>query len=103
MHVQVFEYCSHIYQTTFTFKKVFQVARRGGLLNNKTSVEHVKFGVVLGEDGKKLKTRSGETVKLIDLLNESIVKAKEGLVDRKTEGRLSVDHVAKVVGIGAVK
>jgi arginyl-tRNA synthetase len=92
---------------------VFQVARRCGLYDpTKTSLEHVKFGVVLGEDGKKLKTRSGETVKLIDLLEESVIRAKEGLVGRNSgdggsggdDGELlSVEEVAKIVGIGAVK
>jgi len=90
------------------FEQVFQVARRGGLVREETQVEHVRFGVVLGEDGRKLKTRSGDTVKLKDLLEESIKRAREDILVRGTKERdqsdqLSVDQVAKIVGIGAVK
>jgi arginyl-tRNA synthetase len=46
-------------------------AERAGILNpSKVRVDHVGFGVVLGEDKKKFKTRSGETVRLADLLDE---------------------------------
>jgi arginyl-tRNA synthetase len=47
-----------------------------------TRVEHVGFGVVLGEDKKKFKTRSGETVRLVDLMNEGIRRSEEKLIER---------------------
>jgi arginyl-tRNA synthetase len=59
----------------------------------KVEISHVPFGLVLGEDGKKIKTRSGESVKLKDLLNESIEKAKEEFFKRKIE-RLSRETVS---------
>lgn len=90
------------------FAAVFQVAKRAGFLPERIKVEHVPFGLVLGEDGKKLKTRSGDTIKLKDLLDEAIALARKDLETRfKEEGREETkefsDRVAKVVGIGAVK
>ena len=47
---------------------------------------HVPFGLVQGEDGKKFKTRAGDTVKLKDLLDEAVKIAREDLVKRAEEG-----------------
>jgi len=90
------------------FMQVFQVARRAGWLTDDVEVVHVPFGLVQGEDGKKLKTRSGETVRLRDLLDEAIARSRGDLEIRlKEEGREETEefksHVAKVVGISAVK
>ncbi len=66
--------------------------------------DHVPFGVVLGPDGAKFKTRSGDTEKLIDLLQGAVVKAKEVLTERLPD--LSFDAIEKmavVLGIDAVK
>ena len=90
------------------FAGVFQVAQRSGILPEDVEVVHVPFGLVQGEDGKKLKTRSGETVRLRDLLDEAIERTRSDLKSRlATEGRQEseefIAHVAQVVGIGAVK
>lgn len=90
------------------FAGVFQVARRANILPANIEVVHVPFGLVLGEDGKRLKTRSGETVKLKELLDEAVIQAKKDIHDRlKEEGREEteefINHVAQVVGISAVK
>nr|B8HSK8.1 RecName: Full=Arginine--tRNA ligase; AltName: Full=Arginyl-tRNA synthetase; Short=ArgRS [Cyanothece sp. PCC 7425] len=90
------------------FAQVFQVAQRAGWIPNRIRLVHVPFGLVQGEDGKKLKTRSGDTVRLQDLLDEAIDRARNDLVSRlEAEGRQEtpefIDHVAQVVGIGAVK
>lgn len=90
------------------FAQVFQVARRAGWLRDDVKVEHVPFGLVQGEDGKKLKTRSGETVRLRALLDEAIVHSRADLEARLTaEDREETEefksHGAKVVGISAVK
>lgn len=90
------------------FTQVFQVARRALWLTENVKVEHVPFGLVQGEDGKKLKTRSGETVRLRDLLDEAIARSRADLEARLiAEGREETEefksHVAKVVGISAVK
>jgi arginyl-tRNA synthetase len=90
------------------FAGVLQVARKAGWIPDNVEIDHVPFGLVLGEDGKKLKTRSGETVRLKDLLDEAIAHARADLEARlKEEGREEsedfIANVAKVIGISAVK
>jgi arginyl-tRNA synthetase len=83
---------------------VFAVAHAAGWLPQSTRAEHVAFGAVLGADKKMFRTRSGETVRLADLLDEAIARAeavvgeKNPHLDRDTRTR-----IARVVGIGAVK
>jgi len=90
------------------FAQFFQVARRAGWIPDNVELVHVPFGLVQDSDGKKLKTRSGETVRLKDLLDEAIDRSRADLEARlKEEGRSETEefiaHVAKVVGISAVK
>ncbi|NES18438.1 MAG: arginine--tRNA ligase [Symploca sp. SIO3E6] len=90
------------------FAQVFQVAQRAGWLIEEVEVVHVPFGLVQGEDGKKLKTRSGETVRLRDLLDEAIARARADMDTRlKEENREETEEfiaqVAQVVGLSAVK
>ncbi|MGL4500778.1 MAG: arginine--tRNA ligase, partial [Planktothrix sp.] len=90
------------------FMQFWQVAKRAGWVPENVELVHVAFGIVKGEDGKKLKTRSGETVRLRELLDEAVSYAKKDLETRiKAEGRTEnqefIDHVAEVVGLSAVK
>jgi len=90
------------------FAQVFQVAKRAGWLPEYVEVIHVPFGLVQGEDGKKLKTREGETVRLRDLLEEAIRRARQDLDQRlvteeRTETEEFKQNVAQVVGLSAVK
>jgi arginyl-tRNA synthetase len=87
------------------FQMIFAVAKKAGWLDpSKVEAEHVGFGLVLGADGKKFKTRSGETEKLIDLLTEAVVKAREVLMERHPDAKpQELEHLARVLGIGAVK
>jgi arginyl-tRNA synthetase len=90
------------------FAGVFQVARRAGWIPESASVEHVPFGLVQGEDGKKLKTRAGDTVRLKDLLDEAVQRAEADLRRRLAEeGRQEeeafIQQVASTVGHAAVK
>lgn len=93
------------------FEMVFETAKLAGFVNPDTcSLEHVPFGLVQGEDGKKFATRSGETIKLKDLLNEAVRIAGEDLRERNKEAAsdeeylaMVKDHIAAIVGIGAVK
>ncbi len=90
------------------FAGVFQVARRAGWIPEDVEIVHVPFGLVLGEDGKKFKTRSGDTVRLRDLLDEAVSRARADLDIRlQEEGREEIPefvaNVAEVVGISAVK
>jgi len=84
---------------------VFAAAEKAGWLDrSKVQVEHVGFGLVLGADGKKFKTRSGETEKLIDLLTEAVDHARKILVERLPNADSEeIEHLARVLGIGAVK
>lgn len=90
------------------FAQVFAVAKKANWLPDTVEITHVPFGLVLGEDGKKLKTRSGETVRLKDLLDEAISHAKKDLLSRlekegRTETEEFINHVAQVIGLSAVK
>ncbi len=90
------------------FAGVFQVARRAGWLPDGARLEHVPFGLVQGEDGKKLKTRAGDTVRLRDLLDEAVERAEADLRRRLQEEERSEDEafitqVATTVGLAAVK
>ncbi|MFF5938555.1 arginine--tRNA ligase [Streptomyces sp. NPDC012508] len=86
------------------FKMVFETARRAGWLNDEVKAVQLAFGTVLGKDGKPFKTREGETVRLVDLLDEAIDRAAS--VVREKARDLSEDEIAErgaQVGIGAVK
>ncbi|KAL7541865.1 hypothetical protein ACHAXR_011863 [Thalassiosira sp. AJA248-18] len=90
------------------FEMVFAAANKAGFFDpDSASLEHVPFGLVQGEDGKKFATRSGDTVKLKDLLDEAVRIAGEDVKSRMDdpEEELSdaLADVAKTVGIGAVK
>jgi arginyl-tRNA synthetase len=90
------------------FAGVFQVARRAGWIPAGASVEHVPFGLVQGDDGKKLKTRAGDTVRLKDLLDEAVERADADLRRRlaeegRSEDETFIEQVATTVGLAAVK
>lgn len=88
------------------FEMVFAAANLAGYVPETSSLEHVPFGLVQGEDGKKFATRSGDTVKLKDLLNESVRIAGEDIRSRSGNQELDdgkIEQIAKIVGIGAVK
>merc|ERR1719201_2463129 len=70
------------------FHMIFDAAEQAGWHRPAvTRVDHMGFGVVLGYDGKKFKTRSGETVKLKDLLDEAVERAHEAIMVRVNEQR----------------
>ena len=90
------------------FAAVFQVAQRAGWVPPGCRLQHVPFGLVQGADGKKLKTRSGATVRLRDLLEEAVQRARRDLVERlereqRSAGEDFIAQVAETVGIAAVK
>ena len=90
------------------FAGVFQVAERAGWVPAAASLEHVPFGLVQGDDGKKLKTRAGDTVRLKDLLDEAVERAEADLRRRlkeeeRQESESFIDQVATTVGLAAVK
>ncbi|MFZ9398925.1 MAG: arginine--tRNA ligase [Ilumatobacteraceae bacterium] len=83
---------------------VFDVARMAGWLREPSEAVHVAFGSVLGSDRKMLKSRSGEPLKFVDLLDESLTRAEAAIAEKNPE--LAVEDrlaVARMIGIGAVK
>ncbi len=85
------------------FDMVFAVADKAGWARREM-LHHVTFGSVLGEDGKPLKTREGENVKLKDLLDEAIERAKSVVEEKNPDlSQDKKDQIARAVGIGAVK
>ncbi|MCH2566143.1 MAG: arginine--tRNA ligase [Prochlorococcus sp. ALOHA_A2.0_51] len=90
------------------FAGVFQVAQRATWIPDGARLQHVPFGLVQGEDGKKLKTRAGDTVRLRELLDEAVECAESDLRRRlQEEGRDEdesfIQQVATTVGLAAVK
>ncbi|KAK2644602.1 hypothetical protein Ddye_019797 [Dipteronia dyeriana] len=100
------------------FDMVFSAAKRAGWLpdgdGTYPKASHVGFGLVLGEDGKRFRTRSSEVVRLVDLLDEAKVRmldeAKEKQKERVKEGIVAIhwteeelEQIAKIVGYAAVK
>jgi len=90
------------------FAQFFQVAGKAGWIPDDVELVHIPFGLVLGEDGKKFKTRSGDTVRLRDLLDEAVSRTHADLKARlqgeeRQETEEFINEVARVVGISAVK
>jgi arginyl-tRNA synthetase len=86
------------------FQQLFSVARQANYVPSKTQLEHVGFGVVLGDDGKPFKTRSGDTVKLAELLDEATQRAFNLVTEKSPElPETERRAVARVVGTGAIK
>jgi arginyl-tRNA synthetase len=87
------------------FQMIFKAAEKAGYLDPaKVRVDHVGFGLVLGPDGKKFRTRSGEVEKLIDLLQKGIEEAKKILRERDPllQGE-ALEKTAQILGLGAIK
>ena len=85
------------------FKQVFRVAKEAGFVPEDVKLEHVAFGTMMDKSGKPFKTRDGGTVKLIDLLDEAVVRAKEAITAKENYSQEELEHIARIVGIGAVK
>jgi arginyl-tRNA synthetase len=85
------------------FKQIFATFRRWHP-EAKMNLVHVYFGSILGEDGKPFKTRSGETVKLSDLLDEAEERAFKIVSEKSSDlSEAQRKEIARVVGLGAVK
>ncbi|MDE0348368.1 MAG: arginine--tRNA ligase, partial [Gammaproteobacteria bacterium] len=86
------------------FRQFFAVARKAGFVAEACSLEHHPFGAILGQDNRPFKTRTGGVVKLADLLDEAVERARALLAEKNPDltGAEAV-RVARAVGIGAVK
>lgn len=86
------------------FKQVEIVARKAGFLPENVAYDHCPFGMMMGDDGKPFKTRTGGTIKLAELLDESVVRARDLIKEKNPEiNDTDLTTIAKKVGIGAVK
>ncbi len=83
------------------FRQVFAAAQRRGVT---TKMIHIAFGSILGPDGKMFKTRSGETVGLLEVIDEAIERSRAA-ANEKEQGFSDAekDEIAKIIGAGAVK
>ena len=83
---------------------VFEVSKMAGWLQPPVEAVHVAFGNVLGDDRKMLRSRSGDSVKLVDLLDEAVDRAAAAVAEKNPElDGYARAEVARMIGIGAVK
>ena len=91
------------------FEAVFDAAKRADWLNegqdSSVRLDHVSFGLVMGEDGKRFRTRSGETVPLKSLLSEAQSRCLESLQSRENNNmdEDKLEEAARIMGISAIK
>ena len=64
------------------FEMVFEVASRAGFMDERHTAKHINFGSVLDSNGQMLKSRAGQSVKLVDLLRESIKRADNAISEK---------------------
>ena len=86
------------------FKQVEIVARKAGFLPENVGYQHCPFGMMMGDDGKPFKTRTGGTIKLAELLDEAVVRASALIKEKNPEiSDADLAVISEKVGIGAVK
>lgn len=87
------------------FQMIFAAAAKAGYYDpQKNRVVHVPFGLVLRGDGKKFKTREGDTERLVDLIQTAIDKAKAILIERNPEfSATELSTMSEILGINAIK
>jgi len=86
------------------FAMVFAVSAMAGWLTPPARAEHVSFGVVLGEDRRRLKSRSGDPVRFIDVIDEAIERGRAAVAEKNPELPPELrDVIGRQVGIGALK
>ena len=88
------------------FQQVFACAEKAGYIKPGVRLDHVGFGVVLGEDKKKFKTRSGDTVRLVELLDEGLKRSKEKLIEKERDKVLTEEELLAAqtnVAYGCIK
>ncbi|WP_274570886.1 arginine--tRNA ligase [Neisseria leonii] len=86
------------------FEQLFTASRKAGYLPEAVSAEFIGFGTMMGKDGKPFKTRSGDTVKLADLLDEAVERATALVKEKNPDlSETQAAAIGRTVGIGAVK
>lgn len=86
------------------FQLIFEAARRAGWVTETTETAHVPYGAVLGTDGRPFKTRSGGTVRLMDLLDDAVTRAYNVVGEKNPNlATEELQRIAEQAGIGALK
>ncbi|HFZ8993098.1 TPA: arginine--tRNA ligase [Citrobacter freundii] len=84
--------------------QAWSIVRKAGYVPDSVPLEHHMFGMMLGKDGKPFKTRAGGTVKLADLLDEALERARRLVAEKNPDMPADeLEKLANAVGIGAVK
>ena len=82
------------------FRQVFEAAHRRG---HQTNLVHIAFGSILGADGKMIKTRSGESIGLIEVVEEAVERAQAVVADREGFSDEEKKQIAETIGLAAIK
>ncbi|NED96186.1 arginine--tRNA ligase [Phytoactinopolyspora alkaliphila] len=86
------------------FRMIFDAARRAGWLAGDVEAIHVAYGMVLGLDGRPFRSREGDTVRLVDLLDAAVERARDVVAGKDPDlDPAELDQIAEQAGIGAVK
>ncbi|KAL6784922.1 TSR1 [Auxenochlorella protothecoides x Auxenochlorella symbiontica] len=88
------------------FEMIFAAGRRAGYFpkDREVRIDHVGFGLVMGEDGKKFKSRSGDTVRLVELLDEAKARCRTTIKERRPDiSEEELEEATSAMGYGAVK
>lgn len=87
------------------FELIFEAAKLAGWVRPDQVIKHIKFGLVLDSDGKRIRSRNGDTIKLSDLLDEAIVKTTDIVINREEQKvpENYIDIVIKNIAYGAIK
>ncbi|MEU6263031.1 arginine--tRNA ligase [Saccharopolyspora shandongensis] len=86
------------------FQLIFEAACRAGWLTDGIEAAHVPYGTIMGPDGRPFKTRAGGTVRLLDLLDDAVTRAREVVTEKATDlDDAQLDEIAEYAGIGAIK
>lgn len=86
------------------FKQLFTISKKANFAKDSTILEHCAFGTMMNSDGKPFKTRDGKTIKLLDLINEAVLRASK-IVNERNNSWSDEDkkNLAYVLAIGAIK
>lgn len=85
------------------FSQLFAIAKRFGIVGN-TELAHIKYGLVRGEDGKKMSTREGTSVSIKELIEKIVARARAAVSEKNPElSDTEKNDIARMVGIGALK
>ncbi|XRX42428.1 MAG: arginine--tRNA ligase [Buchnera aphidicola (Eriosoma harunire)] len=85
-------------------KNILEISKKANYINNHIKIKHYHFGMILSKNHKPFKTRSGNTIKLLDLLQESISRTKKIVRNKNPQlSKEKIETISKKIGIGSIK